>query len=184
MKIAECPVCHGRLEAVDVICPNCGSKIRTTAERYQGLDSSVRELRTIIDGALAYAISEIMTGRKKGVIQKKAEELVEEAKKALREEDFSSALAFASSGAREAEMTNKQFNAVTNAIERSMKKISLANEYGRDVSSPQELLERALEAVKEGDYKKSLRLALKSGAMADKSKSQYDAWKVEISDYL
>jgi hypothetical protein len=62
--------------------------------------------------------------------------------------------------------------------------MAAAREDGADVGDSEELLSMAHEAALVGDYKSALRYALKASQRADRGRGQYQAWKVEISDFL
>ena len=62
--------------------------------------------------------------------------------------------------------------------------LDLASKSGAEVGDCEELLEMANEAAIAGDYKSALRYALKAAQRAERGRGQYQAWKVEISDFL
>lgn len=180
----RCPGCEVELESFDVVCPWCGSKVKEAAGFSDEPDSGSREMRTIVEGALAYAITIVAHGRKNGAKFLAAEAMIVRAKTALANGDYPLALELASRSGQEAEDTSKQYDALLVRMGKAKVKIEIADERGGNVEEALDLLERAKKKMEEGEYRPAIKLAMRSAAKADRSRVMHDAWKVEVRDYL
>jgi predicted amidophosphoribosyltransferase len=180
----NCPGCSVQLEDFDVVCPWCGAKVREAAKFSEETDSRSREVRLIVEGAMAYAITIIANGRRTGAKFSVAETLLARAKVALAEKDYPVALEMASRCGQEAEEISRQFDALLLRLGRAERKINIANERGGNVEEALELLDQAKAEMEKGEYRNAIKLSIRSSAKADKSRMMHDAWKVEVGDYL
>lgn len=180
----NCPGCNERLEELDIVCPWCGAKVREAAKFSKEKDSSSRETRLIVEGAMAYAMTIIANGRRNGAKFAAAEALLARAKIALTERDYPVALEMASRCGQEAEEVSRQYDALLVRLGRAERKINIASERGGNVEEALELLEQARDEMDRGEYRSAIKLSIRSSAKADKSRMMHDAWKVEIGDYL
>jgi tetratricopeptide (TPR) repeat protein len=184
LGLINCPGCNVELEEYDVVCPWCGAKVREAAKYSDETDSKSRELRLIVEGAMAYALTMIVNGKRSGAKYSAAEALLGRAKAALAENDYPMALELASRCSQEAEEISRQYDALLLRIGKAQRKISIASERGGNVDEALELLEEAREEMEKGEYRNAIKLSIRSAAKADKSRMMYDAWKVEVGDYL
>ncbi len=180
----NCPGCNVQLEEYDVVCPWCGAKVRDAAKYSDETDSRARELRKIVEGAMAYAMTIISNGKRDGAKFPTADALLARAKVALAENDYPLALEMASRCGQEAEEIARQYDALLVRIGKAQRKINVASERGGNVEEALELLEECKQEMEKGDYRNAIKLSIRSAAKADKSRMMYDAWKVEVGDYL
>ena len=178
-----CPTCGTPLGPYELLCPSCGAKLRHFLN-VENLEPRQRELHAIAAGAIAQATALLANAHKLGVHAELADDLLAMAKKAAVQGDFSVALDLASRSGQEAETLTVQFDAFQHRVQAAKRAMAAAREDGADVSDSEELLSMAHEAAMVGDYKSALRYALKSAQRADRGRGQYQAWKVEISDFL
>ncbi len=184
LGLVSCPGCNVQLEEYDVVCPWCGAKVRDAARFEDETDSKSREVRKIVEGAMAYAMTIISNGKRNGAKFPAAEALLARAKVALSENDYPLALEMASRCSQEAEEISRQYDALLVRLGKAQKKIDVANELGGNIEEALELLEQAKAEMEKGEYRKAIKLSIRSSAKADRSRMKYDAWKVEIGDYL
>lgn len=184
LGLVSCPGCNVQLEEYDVVCPWCGAKVRDAARYGDETDSRSRELRLIVEGAMAHALTMIVSGKRNGARYPAAEALLARAKVALAENDYPMALEFASRCSQEAEEISRQYDALLVRMGKAQRKINIASERGGNVEEALELLENAKVEMEKGEYRSAIKLSIRSAAKADKSRMMYDAWKVEVGDYL
>ena len=178
-----CPTCGAALGPYELLCPSCGSKLKQFL-RIENLPPRQRELHAIANGAMAQASAHLSNAHRLGVKVDLADDLLGMAKKAAMQADFSVALDLASKSGEEAEAQTIQFEALQNRVRVARRAMEAAREDGAELSDSEELLEMANEASIAGDYKSALRYALKAAQRAERGRGQYQAWKVEISDFL
>ncbi len=178
-----CPTCGTPLGPYELLCPTCGSKLKQFL-RIENLEPRQRELHAIANGAIAQATTLLANAHKLGVHVELAQDLILMSKKAAMQGDFAIALDLASRSGQEAETLTVQFEAFQHRVAGAKRAMAAAREDGADVRDSEDLLEMAHEAATVGDYKSALRYALKSAQRADRGRGQYQAWKVEISDFL
>lgn len=178
-----CPACGAALGPYELLCPSCGAKLKQFLAT-DNLPPRQRELHDIANGAMAQAATYLGNAHRLGVRVSLAEDLLGMAKKAAMQGDFAVALDLASKSGEDAETLTVQFEALQNRVRVARKAIAIAREDGADVSACEELLEMANEASIAGDYRSGLRYALKAAQRADRGRGNYQAWKVEISDFL
>jgi len=178
-----CPTCGAALGPYELLCPSCGSKLKQFL-RIENLPPRQRELHAIANGAMAQASAHLSNAHRLGVKVDLADDLLGMAKKAAMQADFSVALDLASKSGEEAEAQTIQFEALQNRVRVARRAMEAAREDGADLNDSEELLEMANEASIAGDYKSALRYALKAAQRAERGRGQYQAWKVEISDFL
>lgn len=184
LAIINCPGCNTQLDSFDVVCPWCGAKVKESSRFLDETDPKAREMRTIVEGAMAYALTFIANRRREGAQFHEAETFLARAKVALADGDYPLALELASRSGQEAEDVARQFDALIVRMGRAERKIKVANERGGDVEEALDLLDQARNEMKKGEYRKAIKLAMRSAAKADRSRVMYDAWKVEVQDYL
>ena len=178
-----CPTCGAALGPYELLCPTCGSKLKQFLT-VENLPPRQRELHDIANGAIAQASAHLTNAHKLGVRVDLADHLLEMSKKAAMQADSALALDLASKSGEEAETQTVQFEALQNRIRSARRAMDVAREDGADLSDSEELLEMANETAIAGDYRSALRYALKAAQRADRGRSQHQAWKVEISDWL
>ncbi len=184
LGLFSCPGCNVQLEEYDIVCPWCGAKVRDAARYLDETDSGSRELRKIVEGAMAYAMTIIANGKRNGAKFPTAEALLARAKVALAENDCPQALEMASQCGQEAEELARQYDALLVRLGKAQRKINIASERGGNVDEALELLEQARAEMEKGEYRNAIKLSIRSAAKADRSRVMYDSWKVEVGDYL
>ena len=188
----SCPACGTEQGPYDLVCRACGTRIIHLACADEtahlltiaNLPPRMRELHDIANGAIAQAIAHLANAHRLGVRVDLAEDLLGMAKKAAVQGSFPVALDLASKSGEEAETQTIQFEALQNRVRAAKRAMDAAREDGADLRDSEELLEMANEASIAGDYKSALRYALKAAQRADRGRGRYQAWKVEISDFL
>lgn len=178
-----CPTCGSALGLYELLCPSCGAKLKQFLN-VENLEPRQRELHTIANGAMAQATTLLANAHRLGIHVDLAVDLLGMAKKAAMAGDYSVALDLASRSGREAETLTVQFDAFQHRVQVAKRAMAAAREDGADLTDSEELLAMAHEAAAVGDYRSALRYALKSAQRADRGRGQYQAWKVEISDWL
>ncbi len=178
-----CPTCGSALGPYDPICPSCGAKTKDLLPLVN-LEPRLREIRTIATGAIAQATAYVANAHRVGAEVDLAEDLLAMAKKAAAQADFPVALDLASRSGEEAESLTVQFEALQGRMKQARRLIETAKEDGADTSDCEELLLMASEAAVAGEYKSALRYALKAAQRAERGREKYQAWKVEIGDWL
>ena len=178
-----CPTCGAALGPYELLCPTCGVKLKQFLT-VENLPPRQRELHDIANGAIAQACAHLANAAKLNVKVDLAQDLLAMAKKAAMQADYAVALDLASRSGAEAETQTIQFEALQNRLRGAKRAMEAAREDGADLSDCEELLEMANEAAIAGDYKSALRYALKAAQRAERGRGPYQAWKVEISDFL
>lgn len=178
-----CPTCGAALGPYELLCRACGARLRHLLP-IENLPPRLRELHDISEGAIAQAAANIANAHRQGVRVDLAEDLLAMSRKAAFQRDYPVALDLASKSGAEAEDLTVQFEALQNRIRAAKRAMEVAREDGADLRDSEELLEMAHEAAMAGDYKSALRYALKATQRADRGRQGYQAWKVEISDFL
>ncbi|MEK6850910.1 MAG: hypothetical protein AABY30_00060 [Candidatus Thermoplasmatota archaeon] len=178
-----CPACGTALGPYELLCSACGAKLRHVLP-IENLPPRLRELHDISEGAIAQAAAKTANAHRQGVRVDLAEDLLAMSRKAALQRDYPVALDLASKSGSEAEDLSVQFEALQNRMRAAKRAMEVAREDGADLSDSEELLEMAHEAAMAGDYKSALRYALKATQRAERGRQGYQAWKVEISDFL
>ena len=183
MSELGCPTCGAALGPYELLCPACGAKLKRFLN-VENLSPRQRELHDIANGAIAQASASLANAHRQGVRVGLADDLLAMAKKAAIQADFAVALDLASKSGEESETLTIQFEALQNRVRSARRAMEAAREDGADLQDCEELLEMADAAAIVGDYKSALRYALKAAQRADRGRGNYQAWKVEISDWL
>jgi len=178
-----CPGCGAALAPYDLMCSSCGTRVKHFSTM-ENLPPDQRELRDIANGAIAQAAMNLANAHRLGVNVGLADDLFALSKKSAIDLDFATALNLASKSGEEAETLTVQFEALQNRVRAARRAMEAAREDGADLRDCEELMEMADAASGAGDYKSALRYALKAAQRADRGRGRYQAWKVEISDWL
>lgn len=178
-----CAVCGRELGAYDLVCLNCGTKLKRVPPA-DNLSARVRELRGIAAGAIANAMANMVAGRKLGVRLDVARNLLGSAQQAAMKGEFHVALELASRSGEESETQMIAFDALQVRTRRAQLLINAGREEGADMTEAERLLGMSLGAREAGDYRGALRYAIKAVQRADERRGGVTAWKVEIGDWL
>jgi hypothetical protein len=179
----RCAACGCELGIYDLVCLLCGRKLKLIPPA-DHLTSHARELRGIAAGAIANAMTSMVSGRKMGVRFRLAESLLDSAQQAAIRENFPVALELASRSGQEVETQISAFDALQARLRKARHLMDAAREVGADLGEAEQLFELARAAGDAGDYRGALRYAIKAAHRVAERRSGVTAWKVEIGDWL
>ncbi len=183
MTADRCAACGHEMGIYDLVCLLCGRKLKHMPPANH-LTSRARELRGIAGGAIADAMTSMVSGRKMGVRFGLAESLLDSAQQAAVNENFPVALELASRSGREVETQISAFDALQARLRKARHLMDVAREEGADLREAEQLLELAQAAGDAGDYRGALRYAINAAQRVAERRSGVNAWKVEIGDWL
>ncbi len=199
-----CPQCKAVVDGAVDVCPHCGASIEALSEdvvsdwlKYLGVDEEVdtfakrfliKEDKRLTQFKKRIEYIENFFERAKEIEGElgtlKAREILDRAKVALMEKRYEEVEKLLEECRERINAASTQYRVLQDTLKMTKKKIKEADEYGGDLKDANKLLQQALEAMERMEYDKAISFAIRSGLSAEKAKTKYESWRVEISDWL